>query len=349
MNEQMKSVQDYYGKILKKSEDLKTNACCLSTDMPTEIREILKGIHPEVLDKFYGCGSPVPQEIEDNTILDLGSGSGRDCFLFSKLVGERGKVIGVDMTDEQLDTAKKHIEYHRSLFGYKAPNVEFKKGYIEDLKSLGIENESIDVVTSNCVINLSPFKEKVFQEIYRVLRPGGELFFSDVFSSRRIPQNLVNDPVLFGECLSGALYLEDFRRIMNRVGFLDFRMMSQSPITIQNKEIEKKLGPIEFYSITVRAFKVDLEDRCEDYGQTARYLGTVNGHPHFLIFDDHHLFETHKNIPVCKNTAKMILDSRYSKHFKIDGEGLVHFGLFNCNEGTTLSNSNKPAIVSSCC
>lgn len=120
----------------------------------------------------------------------MGCGTGRDCYLASALVGEKGKVIGVDMTDEQLEVAIKHKEYHREKFGLAEDNTSFVKGTIEDLKTLGIEDETVDVVISNCVINLSGAKEKVFQEIWRILKEGGELYFSDIFSDRRIPEHL---------------------------------------------------------------------------------------------------------------------------------------------------------------
>lgn len=326
----LESVKEYYGKVLQTTNDLKTNACCLTDTMPKEIREILKEIHPEVVEKFYGCGSPIPTNLEGKTVLDLGSGSGRDCYLLSKLVGPTGKVIGVDMTSEQIDVAKKHINFHAEKFGYSKSNVEFIQGYIEDLEEIGIKSNSIDVVISNCVINLSPSKERVFSEIFRVLRPGGELYFSDIFSNRRVPKHLVDNSVLMGECLSGALYTEDFRRMLGKVGCLDFRTLSNSRVTIQNQEIEKMVGMIEFYSITVRAFKLDLEDRCEDYGQVAIYLGTIKDQANYFILDDHHLFETNKPMAVCKNTAMMISETRFGEHFKLIGNTEAHFGIFDC-------------------
>ena len=326
----LESVKEYYGKVLQTTNDLKTNACCLTDTMPKEIREILKEIHPEVVEKFYGCGSPIPTNLEGKTVLDLGSGSGRDCYLLSKLVGPTGKVIGVDMTSEQINVAKMHINFHAEKFGYSKSNVEFIQGYIEDLEEIGIKSNSIDVVISNCVINLSPSKERVFSEIFRVLRPGGELYFSDIFSNRRVPKHLVDNSVLMGECLSGALYTEDFRRMLGKVGCLDFRTLSNSRVTIQNQEIEKMVGMIEFYSITVRAFKLDLEDRCEDFGQVAIYLGTIKDQANYFILDDHHLFETNKPMAVCKNTAMMISETRFGEHFKLIGNTEAHFGIFDC-------------------
>src|SRR5437868_3226329 len=102
------SVKDYYGKVLKSSADLQTSACCLTESLPRHVVEILRDIHPEVKERFYGCGSPIPPALEGATVLDLGSGSGRDCYVLSKLVGARGRVIGLDMTDEQLAVARRH-------------------------------------------------------------------------------------------------------------------------------------------------------------------------------------------------------------------------------------------------
>jgi len=159
-------------------------------------------------------------------------------YTCSYLVGEKGKVIGVDMTEAQLDKARKHVDYHTNKFGYKHKNIEFHQGLIENLSM--IPDNSVDVVISNCVVNLSPSKAAVFKEIYRVLKLGGELYFSDVYSDRRIPEHLQADKVLWGECLTGALYFEDFRRIMQKTGFEDVRVMSSAPISIKNNEIEKK-------------------------------------------------------------------------------------------------------------
>ena len=145
----------------------------------------------------------------------------------------------------------------------------------------------------------------MLHEIFRVLKPGGELYFSDVFAGRRVPQPLTEDPVVLGECLGGALYIEDFRRILRDVGCVDYRVVSKRRIALSNPEIERKAGMVDFYSVTVRAFKLDLEDRCEDYGQVATYRGTAWAAPHRFVLDDHHTFVTGKPHPVCGNTAAM--------------------------------------------
>ena len=339
-------VQDYYGTQLQTSQDLLTNACC-TDDIPLAHRRILAQLEPEVLDKYYGCGVCIPDAIEGITVLDLGSGSGRDAYLLSKLVGEHGHVIGVDMTEEQLDVARRHIPSHTDKFGYAQPNVEFRHGFIEDLKSANIPDNSIDLVVSNCVLNLSTDKEATYREIFRVLKPGGELFIADVFADRRVPETLRQDPILYGECLSGALYTEDFRRLLLRLGINDYRLMSSRRLTINNPEIEAKLGNIGFYSLTVRAFKLDIEDKCEDHGQVATYLGTVPGQPNQFVLDDHHTFETGRPMLVCGNTAAMVADTRYAPHFKVLGDTSQHFGLFD--RGTAPVVASADALPGGCC
>ena len=324
-------VREYYGRVLQGTNHLKTGACCQTDSVPDDQKDIVKNIHPEILDTFYGCGSPIPPLLEGCVVLDLGCGTGRDVYVASALVGADGLVIGVDMTGEQLAVATKYADEQAARFGYARSNVSFRHGFIEDLAAAGIEDGSVDVVISNCVINLSPHKLRVFSEIFRVLKQGGELYFSDVFSGRRVPDHLRDDPVLYGECLGGAMYTEDFRRLLARVGFADYRLVSSQRISLDNAEIEAKAGGIDFYSRTVRAFKLDaLEDICEDYGQTAAYLGTVPHQPHRFHLDDHHEFISGKPILVCGNTAAMLSETRYAPHFRVTGDRSVHYGPFEC-------------------
>jgi len=349
MSEIHDSLQEYYGKTIHNTNDLKTKACMCTPDAHSnEVRAVMPLIADEIISKFYGCGSPIPPLLEGKTILDLGCGTGRDVYITAKLAGESGRAIGVDMTEEQLAVARKFEDEQRIRFGFSKSNVVFHKGYIEDLAALGIGDETVDVVISNCVINLSPYKETVFREIYRVLKPGGELFFSDVFADRRIPEAISVDPILRGECLSGAIYVEDFRRIMQRTGWADFRTMSVRSISPDNEGIENKVGFVQFSERTVRAFKIDsLEDICEDYGQVAYYDGNIAGYPHFLDLDDHHRFHTGKPMLVCGNTAAMLEQTRFAKAFRVVGDRTVHYGAFNCS-GVSCSDGDSTA-AGSCC
>lgn len=327
----LESVKDYYGRVLAGSGDLKTNACCTADAMPPRLRKVLAEIDDEILERFYGCGSPIPDGLSGLTVLDLGCGTGRDVYVAARLAGPDGFVIGVDMTDEQLEVARRHKDSQMKRFGHPRVNVDFRQGYIEDLTTADIADSSVDLVISNCVVNLSPDKPRVLQEIFRVLKPGGELYFSDVFADRRVPPALREDPVVYGECLGGALYIEDFRRALRAAGCLDFRVVSRSPITVNNEELEAALGNLRFQSMTVRAFKLDsLEDLCEDYGQVATYLGTLEGAPHRFVLDDHHTFQTGKPELVCGNTAAMLAETRFGEHFRVAGDRSVHYGPFDC-------------------
>jgi SAM-dependent methyltransferase len=329
--ERREDVRDYYGRVLESKRDLRTSACCTTDALSAEHRAILADIEDEILEKFYGCGSPLPPLLDGCTVLDLGCGTGRDAYLASKLVGPEGRVIGVDMTEAQLAVAEKHVRTQTRRFGDDTPNVSFRHGYIEDLGDAGIVDDSVDVVISNCVLNLSPDKRAVFSEIFRVLKPGGELYFSDVFAGRRVPAGLRDDPLLYGECLAGAMYTEDFRRLLRDTGVPDHRVVEASPIAIEDPEVEAKIGMVDFHSLTVRAFKLaSLEDICEDYGQTAIYRGSVPGSPHRFVLDDHHEFVTGKPMLVCGNTAAMLGETRFSRHFRIIGDRRTHFGAFDC-------------------
>ncbi len=346
----LENVKEYYGNTLQDNGDLKTSACCSNGSVDKSIAKIFKLIDEEILSKFYGCGSPLPAMLDGLTILDLGCGTGRDVYTTSYLAGEKGFVIGVDMTEQQLEVARRHIDSQMQAFGFSRTNVDFRHGFIEDLTSVGIEDNSIDVVISNCVINLSPDKSRVFQEIFRVLKPGGELYFSDVFSSRRIPEAVKNDPVIYGECLGGALYTEDFRRLLGKLGCEDCRVMSKRLIEVGSEEIRSAVEMIDFYSMTIRAFKLaDLEDTCEDYGQSVVYLGTVPGAPNYFLLDDHHKFITGKPELVCGNTASMLEDTRFSPHFRVAGDRSCHYGLFDCGTSQPVIGDAAKSSGGGCC
>lgn len=178
-------------------------------------------------------------------------------------------------------------------------------------------------------------------------KPGGELYFPDVFTSRRIPSELKDDPALIGEWIAGAFYIEDFRRAMAAAGCPDVRIVSTREIAVTDPEVKRKIGMTRLYSQTVRAFKLgSLEDRCEDYGQHATYLGTIPEAPHCFSFDDHHGLEAGRPMLVCGNTAAMLGETRFAKHFKVAGERAVHFGRFDC---VPTVNERGECIGGGCC
>jgi arsenite methyltransferase len=241
------------------------------------------------------------------------------------------------MTEEQLKVAREFQPYHAEKFGYA--NTEFIHGYIEDFVDSGkVAEGSADLVISNCVVNLSPHKDKVFTQIWKALKEGGELYFSDVYVDRRVPKEIQDDKVLWGECLSGALYFEDFRRLMNEIGFKDLRIISQREIqSTGGYKLDQK-----YYSVTIRAFKISsLEDRCEDNQNTVTYKGGIPDFGCKFEFDQHYTFSKNTEVHTCRNTAEIFRQSRYAKFFEVSEDG-VHQGLHQ-NQSFTLENQVKSA------
>ena len=342
--------RDYYGKVLTGSQDLRTDACCTAEAPPSSVAAAMRNVHEEVRARYYGCGLVVPQAIERANILDLGSGSGQDAYMLAQLVGETGSVTGVDATPEQLELANRHLEWHRDRFGYRQSNVRFVEGDIEKLDKLSLPGGSFDVIVSNCVINLVADKEAVFRAAYKLLKPGGELYFSDVYADRRVPAELKSDPVLHGECLSGALYWGDFLALAKKAGFADPRLVSHRPLAISDAAIREKLPGVDFHSATYRLFKLEgLEPQCEDYGQAVRYKGTAKGSDLIFELDAHHLIEAGRTFPVCGNTWRMLAETRFQPHFEFFGDFSRHFGIFpGCGIASPFAATSSPAEASCC-
>lgn len=217
------------------------------------------------------------------------------------------------MTAEQLEIAKRHQDYHRQQFGHSHSNVEFRQGYLEKLADLDLADNSFDIVVSNCVLNLCIDKTAVLEQVHRLLKPGGEFYFSDIYADRRLPVTLQNDPVLYGECLAGALYWNDFVALAKTAGFADPRLVEDRPLTIDNDALAQRVAPARFHSATYRLFKIaELEPACEDYGQAVIYQGTVPDHSNALVLDKHHVMATGRVFPVCGNSYRMLHDSRFA-------------------------------------
>ena len=341
-------VQDYYGRQLQSTSDLKTSACCDISATPEWLKPLLSKIHPDVLSRYYGCGLVCPPLLQGCRVLDLGCGSGRDVYALAQLVGSTGSVVGVDMTDEQLAIAEKHRMHHAEIFGFD--NVQFIQGYIERLEDLNLEPGSFDVIVSNCVVNLSPDKDAVMRGVHRLLKPGGEFFFSDVYADRRVPAAVRNDPVLYGECLGGALYWNDFLRLSHQHGFADPRLTTDRPLEITDAVLATRAGNLRFYSATYRLFKIaELETACEDYGQAVIYKGTIPEHPDKYALDKHHDMETGRVFPVCGNTWRMLQDTRFAPHFEFIGNFNRHYGIFTgCGTSIPYDTSANGNTVACC-
>ncbi len=339
------NARDYYGRVLGGSADLKTDACRTTAAPPPDVKVALGHVHEAVRGRYYGCGLVVPDLLDGLSVLDLGSGSGQDAYVLAQLVGERGRVVGVDATPEQLAVARAHEAWHAEQFGYAAPNTRFLDGDIERLGALGLGEAAFDLIVSNCVINLVADKAAVFAAAYSLLRPGGEMYFADVYTDRRVPAALLADPVLHGECLAGALYWGDFVQLARAAGFADPRLVEDRPLAL-GEAVAGKLNGIGFFSATWRLFRVDgLEPAAEDYGQTACYRGTIPGAPDRFALDKAHGFETGRAVPVSGNTAAMLAGSRFARHFDLTGDRASHRGAF----GTAMPFDADQPKRTSCC
>ncbi|XP_037099593.1 arsenite methyltransferase-like [Syngnathus acus] len=308
-------VKDYYGKKLQKTSDLKSNACVAPAQpYPKFILHALKKVHCDVTDRYYGCGLVVPECLEGCRILDLGCGSGRDCYMLSQLVGEAGHVTGIDMTEDQLEVARKHVDFHMKEFGYKKPNVTFVKGYIEALTEAGLEKNSFDIIISNCVVNLSPDKKRVLNEAYSVLKDGGELYFSDIYCNGRLPEEIKNHKILWGECIGGALWYKDLLQLAEEVGFSPPRLVTASIVTVDNKELQAILGDFKFVSATYRLFKIPKGSRkqCK-----VIYNGNITGAEDSLHFDCQYTFRTNQVAEVDGEVATILTHSRFAQEFTL--------------------------------
>lgn len=348
-SKQTTDVHDYYASIDENTE-FKTGACC-SGGAPEHLKPYEQNIHEEVRKRFFGCAPTVPEALEGMRIIDAGSGRGYMSFLLSQLVGERGLVVGVDMVKEAINFANSHVSYHMDAFTYKKGNVVFMHGSIEKLPSIGVLCEPLDIITSNCVLNLSPNKKEVLKETYRALKDGGEFYISDVFTTKRLPESLAQDKEILGECLGSAMYIHDFEQLAKDVGFLDPRLLDirEIPITDERiqQTIEDQAGDVTFYSATYRLLKLpELEYQCEDYGHRAMYIGGIEFSEDRFKLDNHHCFEKMVMVNVCRNTYRMLNETRFKKYFSFERDADCHLGKFDaCSTNVPEEALNN----SSCC
>ena len=316
--EVLENVKDYYGKVLQSTSDLKTQACVTpGKALNKYVRNAISEVHPEVTARYYGCGLVIPPGVHGTRVLDLGSGSGRDCYALSKLVGKSGEVVGVDMTSEQIEVANQYIEHHTTKFGYDKPNVSFVQGYIDKLSEAGLQTDYFDIVVSNCVINLTPDKKAVLSEVHKVLKPGGELYFSDVYTDTELSDEVRKDKVLWGECISGALHWKTLHSLAKEVGFTKPYLVSCSPINIDRDDFKQVLGDAKFCSATYRLFKLPEKPKKVGGGKII-YNGEIPGHEESFQFD--HKTELTSGNPACLSgeVLTVISNSRLSEEFELD-------------------------------
>jgi arsenite methyltransferase len=308
--------------------------CC-----PVEYNsDYLKVIPAEVIEKDYGCGDPSRYLNPGETVLDLGSGAGKICFIAAQAVGMKGRVIGVDMTDEMLQVARRNAPIVAERLGYA--NVEFRKGRIQDLgldlelldgelkahpiNDAGaflaadqlaeelrlthplVEDDSVDVAVSNCVLNLVEPKSKrqLFSEIFRVLRKGGRAVISDIVSDEEVPEHLQDNPELWSGCISGALTEDGFLESFAEAGFFGIQILNRE------QKPWRTVEGIEFRSVTVQAFK-GKQGPCFERNQAVVYLG-----PFKEVFDDDgHRMERGRRYAVCDKTFQLYRKEPYKSFF----------------------------------
>jgi arsenite methyltransferase len=302
-------------------------------------RTFLKAIPREVIEKDYGCGDPSRHVREGETVLDLGSGTGKICFIAAQVVGKKGRVIGVDMTDEMLSVARRNAPVVAKNIGYA--NVTFVKGRIQDLaldlelleqklKSrpiasvdafLGAEeladdlrtnhpliaSDSIDVVVSNCVLNLveSGGKRRLFSEIHRVLKKGGRAVISDIVSDEDVPEKLRRNPELWSGCISGALREDGFLEAFEEAGFYGISILKR------DAKPWRTVHGIEFRSVTVEAYK-GKQGPCFERNQAVVYKGPFKE----ILDDDNHRMVRGRRYAVCDKTFNLYKSLPYRDAFE---------------------------------
>jgi arsenite methyltransferase len=274
-------VRAYYGRAAAEPQ---AELCCPTSYAPEDVAHI----PDEVLAISYGCGSPMGRAAPrpGETVVDLGSGGGIDCFVAARHVGPKGAVIGVDMTDEMLGSATAAAGRVADHLGYDV--VSFRKGYLE---ALPVPDGSADLVTSNCVVNLSTDKARVFAEVFRVLRPGGRFVISDIVAEEPLPDAVRADKALWGECVAGA---------MTEAGFADAAVAAGfHGITLERDYLWKNVAGVRLHSTTFRGYRFPKSDACVHQGQTAVYLGPGSR----LCDDDGHTYVRGEAVEVCTDTA----------------------------------------------
>jgi arsenite methyltransferase len=226
------TVREHYAERIKSSASCCSSEACCSTESSLYPVDLLTTVPSDVASTSYGCGDPITLASlkPGQTVLDLGSGAGLDCILAAQKVGETGHVIGVDMTPEMIERAKSNAKR------VNLKNVEFRLGYLENLP---VDSSTVDVIISNCVINLSPDKEKVFNEAFRVLAPGGKLAVSDIVTDGPLPEAIKQSLSAWAGCVAGAVEADDYIGMMKSVGFTN---ISITPVFFDKETVDSALA-----------------------------------------------------------------------------------------------------------
>lgn len=273
-----------------------------------DMAQLKSFIPEEVLKISYGCGTPAGLQTVNvgETVLDIGSGGGIDCFEAARLVGSAGRVIGIDMTDTMLEIARRNAPTVAANLGYGSPNVEFRKGMAD---ALPVDDASIDVIISNCVINLAPDKLRVFREMFRVAKPGSRFTISDIVADRTVPQYLIHDVGKWGDCLSGALPWSEYMTGITQAGFVGIHANNCSPRQV--------IDGIHFFSITVTGYKLSTRS----HASAIRYA-TLRG-PFSRVVDERGTaYQRGIPQPIGPETGELLSLSPLASHFVLSAQPL---------------------------
>jgi SAM-dependent methyltransferase len=248
-------VKEQYGSIAEQSRQQNASSCCggttcstIDSNLMAENYSDLKGYVPDA-DLGLGCG--IPTEFarikEGDTVIDLGSGAGNDCFVARSIVGTTGKVIGIDFTENMISKARKNAD----KLNYN--NVEFRFGDIEDIP---VGDEVADVVVSNCVLNLVPDKRKAFQETFRVLKKGGHFSVSDIVLEGSLPENLKNVVAMYAGCISGAIQKEDYLQVVKETGFTNIEIQKEKTVVVPDEILMEYISTSEIEAYRASGAKI---------------------------------------------------------------------------------------------
>ncbi|HEX5447507.1 MAG TPA: methyltransferase domain-containing protein [Pirellulales bacterium] len=368
-----------YERYAEAAQRVEPALCC-----PIEYNtDYLAAIPPEILERDYGCGDPTPYVRPGDTVLDLGSGGGKVCYIAAQMVGPHGRVIGVDCNDEMLSLARRHQATVADRLGYDV--VEFRRGLIQDLQLdldllanelarqpvdtparwlelRAIENrlraerpliasETIDCVVSNCVLNLVRPADRVqlLAEVFRVLKPGGRAAISDIVADEDVPERLQHDPQLWSGCISGAFREDRFLAAFEAAGFHGIQMAKYG------REPWRTVEGIEFRSMTVVAYK-GKQGPCLEANQAVIYRGPFKQ----VEDDDGHVYSRGQRTAVCDKTFRLLAREPYAGLFEpIEPRATVPLASaqpFDCNRSslrhpreTKATGNSLPIVQDDCC
>ncbi|XP_038067994.1 arsenite methyltransferase-like [Patiria miniata] len=244
----------------KTEQDYKTEMLqCLPSVLPHDGKAALSLVHPDIIAKNYCCGLRFPDLLSGLNVLSLGCGCLRDCFVLSKLIGQEGSVVGVDPNDHVISFGRSFLEYHRKACGLSKDNIQFVQCEPDKLVDAGLQKEQFDLVCFNTVFGLTPKKREIMSQLRDVLKPGAEVFFTEMVANTRIRDEVKKDESLWGEGIAGAFFFEDLVTMSREYGFSTPRLVQATDMRVKEPELDKFIGGVKFSMATYRMFKLPQE------------------------------------------------------------------------------------------